>query len=185
MKSDGNLCNNELACTTSLTSERDTSNILGEGFPDLGDTLVNSNMSKVCSIAPGSQPSDSTECYQQEDRTCNLSALPLNHANFPKFAQMFIAAIKKNRSCQKFIRSKIIQIEARIEENKELKERVKCIMDFQVSCKRKAAKLISQLKDPRAKLISLPKSRILNSEKVVSTFMFIKFFVRIYSLAQC
>ncbi|XXG65530.1 hypothetical protein AAC387_Pa05g3209 [Persea americana] len=166
MKSDGNLCNNELACTTSLTLERDTSNILGEGFPDLGDTLVSSNMSKVCSIAPGSQPSDSTECYQQEDRTCNLSALPLNHANFPKFAQMFIAAIKKNRSCQKFIRSKIIQIEARIEENKELKERVKCIMDFQVSCKRKAAKLISQLKDPRAKLISLPKSRILNSEKV-------------------
>lgn len=181
MKCDGNLCNNELASITSLASERDTSNILGERFPDSGDTLVNSHLSKTCRTSPRSQPSDSTEGHQQEDIACNLSALP-NHASFPKFAQMFVAAIKKNRSCQKFIRSKLIQIEARIEENKELKERVKCLMDFQLSCRRKATKLISQWKDPRVKLISLPKARFSNSEKVVIYFLALLSLLREYIL---
>ncbi|KAK9118572.1 hypothetical protein Scep_016665 [Stephania cephalantha] len=65
-----------------------------------------------------------------------------------KYAQMFIDAIKRNRSCQRFIRGKLIQLEARIEENKKLKERVKLIRDYQVSCKKRIGQPSLLRKDP-------------------------------------
>ncbi|XP_058091569.1 uncharacterized protein LOC131237684 isoform X2 [Magnolia sinica] len=163
----------ELVCTTSIAPEENTSNIvfgnrnngeaLGEDFPDSDDAHANSQpLQYFCDRSPGSQPSGVTERHQPEDGTSNLSVMPFQHSSFPKSAQMFIAALKKNRSCQKFIRSRLIQIEARIEENKELRRRFKYLMDFQVACKRRVGKFLSQPKDPRIELISLPKLRVSN-----------------------
>ncbi|XP_077243959.1 uncharacterized protein LOC143884331 isoform X2 [Tasmannia lanceolata] len=114
----------------------------------------------------GNQPSGFIQWDSPKDGTCNLSGVPLNNSSFPRPAQMFIDAIKKNRSCQKFVRSKLIEIEARIEENKELKRHVKCLVDFQVSCRRKMGKLLSRQNNPYVRLISLPKPRISNVVKV-------------------
>ncbi|XP_060670070.1 uncharacterized protein LOC132800439 [Ziziphus jujuba] len=102
------------------------------------------------------QPSASTEWHQSDP--CNPSALPPNCSSFPKSAKMFMDAIKKNRSCQRFLRSKLVQIEAKIEQNKKLKDRVKILKDFQVSCKKRTGRALSQKKDPRVLLISMKKS---------------------------
>ncbi|OWM62626.1 snRNA-activating protein complex subunit 4 [Punica granatum] len=75
-------------------------------------------------------------------------------STFPKSAQVFVDAIRKNRSSQKLLRSKLIQIDARIEETKKLKERVKILKDFQVSCRKRTGQSLSQKKDPRVQLIS-------------------------------
>ncbi|XP_017973755.1 PREDICTED: myb-like protein L [Theobroma cacao] len=88
-----------------------------------------------------------------------LSTLADNSSRFPKSAQQLIDAIKKNRSYQKFLRSKLTQIESKIEENKKLKERVKILKDFQVSCKKITGRSLSINKDPRIQLISARKSR--------------------------
>lgn len=100
------------------------------------------------------EPSASAECHQSDE--CNrLSVLSQKQSsNFPKSAQVFIDAIKKNRSYQKFIRSKLAQIESRIEENNKLKERVKILKDFQVSCRKVTGRALSQKKDLRVQLIS-------------------------------
>lgn len=87
------------------------------------------------------------------------SELPHNNSSFPESAQVLIDAIRKNRAYQRFIRSKLTHIEARIEENKKLKERFKILRDFQVSCKRLTGKALSQKKDPRVQLISAQRSR--------------------------
>nr|XP_043613164.1 myb-like protein L isoform X2 [Erigeron canadensis] len=78
---------------------------------------------------------------------------------FPRSAQAFVEAIKKNRTCQKFIRNKVIQIEARMEENRKLRERVKILKDFQVACRKRTGRALSQKKDARIQLISIPKQR--------------------------
>ncbi|KAJ6759878.1 SNRNA-ACTIVATING PROTEIN COMPLEX SUBUNIT 4 [Salix purpurea] len=87
-----------------------------------------------------------------------LSTLELDYSSFPKSAQVFIDAIKKNRSCQKFIRNKLIQIEARIEENNKLKDKVKILKDFQLSCRKITGMALSLRKDPRIQLVSARKT---------------------------
>ncbi|KAK4750999.1 hypothetical protein SAY87_004481 [Trapa incisa] len=74
--------------------------------------------------------------------------------SFPKCARFFVDSIRKNRSGQKLLRSKLIQIDARIGEIKKLKERVKVLQDFQVSCRKRTAQALSQKNDPRVQLIS-------------------------------
>ncbi|KAJ9141518.1 hypothetical protein P3X46_032045 [Hevea brasiliensis] len=138
-------------------------------FPDteegLNSTLLSDNMEI--------QPSGYIEQQHSLD-ACKFSSLGRkDSSSFPKSAQVFIDAIKKNRSCQKFLRKKLAHIEARIEENKKLKERVKILRDFQVSCKKITGRALAQGKDPRIQLISTP--RISNSrdskvnDKKVST----------------
>lgn len=79
----------------------------------------------------------------------------LTHSKkFPKSAQMLFEVLKKNRFCQKFVRRKLIEIETKIEENKELRDRVKCLMDFQLACKKRAGRALAQKQDPRVRLIS-------------------------------
>lgn len=78
----------------------------------------------------------------------------IKNSSFPKAGRLFIDAIKKNRSCQKFLRSKLIDIEARIEEIKKLKERVQILKDFQVSCRIRTGRALSQKKDARVQLIT-------------------------------
>ncbi|XP_075503533.1 uncharacterized protein LOC142540937 isoform X2 [Primulina tabacum] len=80
-------------------------------------------------------------------------------SNFPKSALAFIDAIKKNRSYQKLIRCKMMQIEARMEELKKLIERVKILKDFRVACKKRTGRALSRKKDARVQLISVPKLR--------------------------
>lgn len=76
--------------------------------------------------------------FSHLDTNFSYSNGPLKKSGFPKYGQMFIEAIKKNRSCQKLIQSKLLDLLAKIEENKKLTERIKCIVDFHDSCKRKA-----------------------------------------------
>lgn len=88
-----------------------------------------------------------------------MAALPLETSHFPNSALAFVDAIKKNRSCQKLIRSKMMQMEARMEELGKLIERVRILKDFQVACKKRTGRALSQKKDPRVQLISVPKLR--------------------------
>ncbi|KAF8390043.1 hypothetical protein HHK36_024564 [Tetracentron sinense] len=162
----------ELVHATIIASEQEDSNHLFvnrnnacEEFPNSDDVCnANQPLESFGDMGPGNQPSGFTELHQPEAR--KLSMLPLNYSSFPKSAQVFIDAIKKNRSCQKFVRSKLIQIEARIEENKKLKELIKVLKDFQVSCKKRTGRALSQKKDARVQLISLPKSRTSQTSKV-------------------
>ena len=98
--------------------------------------------------------------------------LPSKQTTFPKLGHFFVDAIKKNRSCQRFLRSKLIELEARLEENKKLKERVKILKDFQVSCKRRMGRALSQKKDARVQLISLPKQKASKNPKVIPQIIF-------------
>ncbi|XP_064982257.1 uncharacterized protein LOC135582744 isoform X1 [Musa acuminata AAA Group] len=105
------------------------------------------------------------ESHTLDNEECNSIVRDLMPPKFPKSAQNFVDALKKNRSCQKLIRRKLIEIEAKIEKNKELKERIKCLMNFQVACKRKVMNVLCQRKDPRVKLISVKKPTSENSSK--------------------
>lgn len=97
----------------------------------------------------------------------NFRPLLSKQTSFPKLGHMFVDALKKNRSCQRFLRSKLIELEARLEENKKLKERVKILKDFQVSCRRRMGRALSQKKDARVQLISLPKLKASKNSKVI------------------
>lgn len=102
---------------------------------------------------------------QQAD-ACMFSKLPQKISSFPPSAQAFVVAINKNRALQKFLRSKLIEIEAKIEENKQLRDKVKLLKDFQVSCSRRTGNALSLKKDPRVQLISTNKSFEPNNSKV-------------------
>ncbi|KAL6647082.1 hypothetical protein ACP70R_014519 [Stipagrostis hirtigluma subsp. patula] len=77
-----------------------------------------------------------------------------NQRGFPKAALLLVDALKKNRACQKFIRRKMINIETKLEENKDLRDRVKCLMGYQLSCRKSVGKILCQKEDPRVRLIS-------------------------------
>ncbi|KAG1368348.1 putative myb-like protein L [Cocos nucifera] len=142
---------------TDMTSEPDTHNIL----PQNGKSMV-----------PSEELLASGFTEHAEDGARNVNIGGFMKSRFPKSAKFFVDALKKNRSCQKFIRRKLIEIEAKIETNKELKECLKCLMDFQVACKRKAAHILSQKKDPRVRLISMRKPGSITDSKVnILTFM--------------
>ncbi|XP_078439028.1 myb domain protein 4r1 isoform X2 [Wolffia australiana] len=100
---------------------------------------------------------------QQSDDRSDGSPLPATETSrFPFSAQKFVDALKINRSSQKFIRAKLIEIEAKIERIKELKKRTKCLMDLQCLPRRRMGRILCQRKDPRVRLISLPKQRALS-----------------------
>lgn len=52
-----------------------------------------------------------------------------------------------------------MQIESRIEENKKLRERVKILKDFQVTCRKRMGRALSQKRDARVQLIYTSKLR--------------------------
>ncbi|WVZ61838.1 hypothetical protein U9M48_011650 [Paspalum notatum var. saurae] len=85
------------------------------------------------------------------------NAKAANRAEFPKAALLLLDALKKNRACQKFIRRKMVNIEAKIEENKDLRDRVKCLLGYQLSCRKSVGKSLCQKEDPRIRLISSKK----------------------------
>ncbi|KAM0846709.1 hypothetical protein ACQ4PT_055475 [Festuca glaucescens] len=89
-----------------------------------------------------------------EEDVVKQNSKALSQTRFPKAAMLLVNALKKNRACQKFIRRKMINIEAKIEVNKDLRDRVKCLMDYQLGCKRSFGKFLCQKVDPRVRLIS-------------------------------
>ncbi|GAB2269943.1 hypothetical protein Dimus_004861 [Dionaea muscipula] len=112
--------------------------------------------------APGNNLSgDGAGCSFEFDQSEDHSSceLQLQKPTLPKSALAFVDAIKKNRSCQKFLRSKIIHAEARIEEVEQLKRRVKVLKDFQVQCKKIIGRVLSNKDDVRVQLISASKHR--------------------------
>lgn len=116
------------------------------------------------------QPSKSIEWYHRDSSKPSMSQP--SYSSFPQSAKVFMDAIKKNRSFQKFLRTKLLQIEAKLEENKKLKERVKILKDFQVNCKRRTGRALSQKKDSRVQLISAKKSSPSKDSKVSSQYCF-------------
>ncbi|GMQ11457.1 hypothetical protein CsSME_00054095 [Camellia sinensis var. sinensis] len=164
---------------TNVALEKETStNVVvdrinvSQGFSDSLDVYNTSqNSESVNEIIPGIWPSGVIEWHQPDEH--NLAMISPRDSSFPKSAQMFVDAIKKNRACQKFLRSKMIQIEARIEENKKLKQRVKILKDFQVTCKKRTGRALSQKKDARVQLISAKKPRTnskVNGKKVSALY---------------
>ncbi|XP_028554014.1 uncharacterized protein LOC110103393 isoform X4 [Dendrobium catenatum] len=99
-------------------------------------------------------PEEIRSNFNQEDGLYSLSVRQFMSSRFPKSVQNFVHALKKNRSCQRFIREKMMEIEAKIEVNRKLKERIKCLMDFHTACKRKVGRSLCQKRDPRIRLIS-------------------------------
>ncbi|KAM0848880.1 hypothetical protein ACQ4PT_054083 [Festuca glaucescens] len=89
-----------------------------------------------------------------EEDVVKQNSKALSQTGFPKAALLLVDALKKNRACQKFIRRKMINIEAKIEVNKDLRDRVKCLMDYQLGCRRSFGKFLCQKVDPRVRLIS-------------------------------
>ncbi|KAF6159653.1 hypothetical protein GIB67_034615, partial [Kingdonia uniflora] len=155
---------------TNKESDLDKPELVRASRPVIGEEVRNSE--KACNTSQPPQPSISTICESSiewhQSEGCESLTVPLKQSKFPhpKSAQLFIDAIKKNRSCQKYIRSKMIQFEARIEENKKLKERIKLLKDFQVVCKRRAGRSLSQKKDARVQLITSYKSKPSRNLKV-------------------
>ncbi|EMS49899.1 Myb-like protein L [Triticum urartu] len=92
-----------------------------------------------------------------EEDVQNKNMKALTQTGFPKAALLLVDALKKNRACQKFIRRKMINIEAKIEVNKDLRDRVKCLMDYQLSCRRSFSNFLCHKVDPRVRLISSKK----------------------------
>ncbi|XP_050209268.1 uncharacterized protein LOC126659970 isoform X2 [Mercurialis annua] len=114
--------------------------------------------------------------HQTLDENNELLCLGLqDSSSLPKSAHVFLYAIRRNRSYQKFLQSKLAQIEVRIEENKKLKERVKFLRDFQVSCRKLTGRALAQGKDPRIQLISArrivsSKDSKINDKKVSAVY---------------
>lgn len=81
-------------------------------------------------------------------------------SGLPKSAQAFLDAIKKNRLCQKYLRSKLMHIESRIEENVKLRNRIKALRGIQFGCKRRTGLELSQKKDAFLQLIQATKVRV-------------------------
>jgi len=94
------------------------------------------------------------------------SRLPQKRLSCPPVVQCFIDAIKKNRDLQRFLRGKLIELEAKIEENKKIRNRIKILKDFQASCSRRTGNVLSLKKDPRVQLISAKKSSAPKKSKV-------------------
>ncbi|KAI3735603.1 hypothetical protein L6452_15110 [Arctium lappa] len=127
----------------------------GQGFPDCVDgRATDQNLDFSSNFTPDTPHENVSEGHEP-----GSELVPVTDCGFPRSAQAFVEAIKKNRTCQKFIRNKLIQIEARMEENKKLRERVKILKDFQVACRKKTGRALSQKKDARIQLISVPKQR--------------------------
>lgn len=119
--------------------------------------------------------SNTCESFSEDVEAVSTSTEPplaLASASSSTF-QAFVDAIRKNRSYQKFLRTKLGEIEATIEKNEKLQKDVKIIDGFAVSCKRRMKQqAFSQGKDPRFELISTRKLKTHDSSEVSDGKMF-------------
>ncbi|XP_045789099.1 uncharacterized protein LOC123884131 [Trifolium pratense] len=151
--------------------ENQASSLIGEGYVAKTSISDNSDTDELCpdSVLPDNdsklriQPCGFDESCENDVHLS--SQLPKKRSSFPPSAQAFVDALKKNRVLQKFLRNKLIDIEAKIEENKRLRDKVKVLKDFQVSCSKRTASALSLKKDPCVQLISSKKSVATNKSK--------------------
>ncbi|KAL1221647.1 Transcription factor MYB3R-4 [Cardamine amara subsp. amara] len=122
-----------------------------KSFPDHGKSVV--------SVPDSEEVHEENTAIDRLDQpgTCQLSLMPAASSRFPEAALAFVDAIRKNRAYQKFLRRKLVEIEATIEQNEKHKKNVKIVKDFQATCKRITKQALSQMKDPRVELISTRK----------------------------
>ncbi|XP_076884384.1 uncharacterized protein LOC143533506 [Bidens hawaiensis] len=113
------------------------------------------------------------DCVDGRSTNQNLD-IANNNANvseldggFQRSGRAFVEAIKKNRVCQKLLRDKLAKIQARMEENRKLRERVKIMKDFQTACRKRTGRALSQKKDARIQLISVPKNKKRNNDSKI------------------
>lgn len=144
---------------SNLSGEPDVANSSSSCKPDAGELCPVSHYPNEDTEHSGFVESCKTDAFAP-------SNLPQKRSSFPPSAQAFIGAVKKNRALQRFLRSKLIEIEAKIEENKKLRDKVKLLKDFQVSCNRRTGNALSLKKDPRVQLITAKRSSAPNNSKV-------------------
>ncbi|KAK4735880.1 hypothetical protein R3W88_010141 [Solanum pinnatisectum] len=154
---------------TNISSEKETSNNLfvertnaEEGFPACVDRIIQISEGRSNDVA------NSQNLTEGHDSGAETTAASVNSSCLPKSAHAFLDAIRKNRSCQKVMRDKMMQTEARLEELKKLTERVKILKSFQLTCKKRMGRALSQKRDARVQLISLPKQRFSAKGKKLS-----------------
>lgn len=136
-----------------------------EGLTFMNESSPKQQVHATCNEPPSSEilsRSNTCESFSEDvqgESTSNLAAAS-SRSTFPESAQAFVDAIRKNRSYQKFLRTKLGEIEATIEKNEKLQKDVKIIDGFTVACKRRMKQhAFSQGKDPRFELISTRKPR--------------------------
>ncbi|KAI4347240.1 hypothetical protein L6164_008068 [Bauhinia variegata] len=116
------------------------------------------------------QPDSSIESYKSD--YCESSKLPNKRSGLPVAAQVLFDAIKKNRCFQKFLRTKMTEMEAKIEENKNLRDRAKYLKALHASCVRRTGHALSLKKDPHVQLISAKKSYSKNNDKRIRAMFY-------------
>eukprot|EP00249_Psilotum_nudum_P024573 c29226_g1_i2 orf=382-2736(-) len=87
----------------------------------------------------------------------DLSSEPANgiSSDMPENMATVLDALKKNRHCQKFLQSKLAQIESKLEENKHLRRRTQTLIDFEKLYRRRFAGFLLHETNPYIKLISV------------------------------
>ncbi|KAI4330009.1 hypothetical protein MLD38_028323 [Melastoma candidum] len=130
---------------------KEVSGATGGGYLELG-LPINGESENASHIVDDKANNHASASLELQFTGYNLDGF--KYSSFPKAGRLFIDAIKNNRSCQKLLRSKLIEIEARIEEIKKLRERVQILKDFQVSCRKRTGRALSQKKDARFQLIT-------------------------------
>ncbi|XP_056859065.1 uncharacterized protein LOC108839435 isoform X2 [Raphanus sativus] len=140
-----------------------------EGLTFMNESSPKQQVHATCNEPPSSEilsRSNTCESFSEdvkgESSTSSTQppslTLAASSTTFPESAQAFVDAIRKNRSYQKFLRTKLGEIEATIEKNEKLRKDVKIIDGLTVACKRRMKQqAFSQGKDPRFELISARK----------------------------
>lgn len=139
-----------------------------ESFPDHGKSVVTVPDSEEVQAGHSAVVHENTAIDLLDQlETRQLSLMPGASSSFPEAAQALVDAIRKNRAYQKFLRGKLVEIEATIEQNEKHKKNVKIVKDFQASCKRITKQALSQRKDPCVELISTRKSGPCDNSEVM------------------
>ncbi|KAL0873765.1 hypothetical protein Bca101_023470 [Brassica carinata] len=154
-------------------SSYDNSGVEGSLMNDSSPEKKNKQVHATCNEPSTELLSRSNTCesFSEDIEAGNTSTEPprtlsASSSTFPESAQAFVDAIRKNRSYQRFLRTKLGGIEATIEKNEKLQKDVKIIDDFTVTCKRRMKQqAFSQGKDPRFELISARKVRTHDSSE--------------------
>ncbi|CAI0380735.1 unnamed protein product [Linum tenue] len=112
----------------------------------------NANTTNLLSDSVEMQPAGSVVVHQSA--ACQSSTVATKYFRSPETFQVIFGAIKKNRALQNLIQAKLCQIEARLEENDELRKRMKMLKSLEVSCRKNTGRNLAQGKNPLIQLIS-------------------------------
>ncbi|CAN0902394.1 Myb-like protein L, partial [Linum grandiflorum] len=112
-----------------------------EDFEDTANNTANL-LSDSMEMQPAGSPHESASCQSSKSFMSQEAS------------QKIFGAIKKNRTLQNLIQTKMSHIEARLEENNDLRKRIRILKDLQVTCRKNTGRSLAQGKNPRIQLIS-------------------------------